>query len=87
MADQQPSWLSTEDSGPPAAAGATELAAAAPAAEPAAASISVSDQSAPSASAAASSTVDESDLPKMIFVMRLANMGLAVVTISLFGEF
>jgi hypothetical protein len=72
MADQQPSWLAKEsDSAPPSE----------PAAAPAAAvktpDVAVSDRSAEPA-AAASTTVDESDLSKMILFMRIANMGLAI---------
>lgn len=75
MADQQPSWLGKEGD-------------AAPSSEPAAApaveetpDISVSDRSAEPAAAAAS-TVDESDLSKMILFMRIANMGLAIAMLT-----
>lgn len=74
MADQQPSWLGKEGD-------------AAPSSEPAAApaveetpDIAVSDRSAEPATAA--STVDESDLSKMILFMRIANMGLAIAMLT-----
>jgi len=66
MAEQSPAWL---DKGSGAAAPATG-----PVAD--VADIAVSSAEAPAASS--TTTVDESDLSKMIMFMRVANMGLAI---------
>ena len=77
MADQQPSWLGKDGDAAPSA----EPAAAAPAVEETP-DIAVSDRSAEPAAAEAASTVDESDLSKMILFMRIANMGLAIAMLT-----
>ena len=76
MADQQPSWLGKEgDAAPSSEPAAT------PAVEETQPDIAVSDEPA-AAAAAAASTVDESDLSKMILFMRIANMGLAIAMLT-----
>ena len=74
MADQQPSWLGKEGDAAP-----TSEPAATPAVEETQPDIAVSDEP---AAAAAASTVDESDLSKMILFMRIANMGLAIAMLT-----
>ena len=76
MADQQPSWLGKEGDAAPSSESA-----AAPAVEETP-DIAVSDRSAEPAATAAASTVDESDLSKMILFMRIANMGLAIAMLT-----
>ena len=76
MADQQPSWLGKEGDATPSSEPE-----AAPAVEETP-DIAVSDRSAEPAAAAAASTVDESDLSKMILFMRIANMGLAIAMLT-----
>ena len=70
MAEQSPAWLD-KAKGSGAAAPAPG-----PVADVAAADIAVSSAEAPAASS--TTTVDESDLSKMIMFMRVANMGLAI---------
>ena len=74
MADQQPSWLGKEGDAAP-----TSEPAATPAVEETQPDIAVSDEP---AAAAAASTVDESDLSKMILFMRIANMALAIAMLT-----
>ena len=74
MAEQSPAWL---DKGSGAAAPAPE-----PVADVAAADIAVADPSAEAPAASSTTTVDESDLSKMILFMRVANMGLAIAMMT-----